>query len=278
MDDAQWRSDDWGVLDTHPDDEIARLSRLVCEEASIPGFIDARRFALEALRLEPGSTLVELGVGPAPYAGVTMPLLGPTGTWIGIDSTSGFVRDAQVRAAQVGGCQAQFHCADARSVPLPSASADAAIADKLLIHVAPISQVVREMVRIVRPGGWVAACDAEGDALFVHASDLSLSRRILRHCAELRPTSNAASLAAEEFSREGLVDVQRRGFMIVMSDKSFSFVPHIVEHWAARSAAAGVITDLEAQTWLRDVLGKEETSSVLVCFPLIVTWGRKPQA
>ncbi|MGQ0532126.1 MAG: methyltransferase domain-containing protein [Caulobacteraceae bacterium] len=276
MDDAHWKSDDWGVLNTHPDDEIARLSQLVCEEASIPGFIEARRFALEALRLKQGATLVELGVGPAPYAEVTMPVLGPTGTWIGIDSTAGFVRDAHARAARVGGCQAHFQCADAREAPVASGSADAAFADKLLIHVAPISRVVREMVRIVRPGGWVAACDAEGDALFIHASDLSVSRRILRHCAQVRPTSNAASLAAEAFAREGLVDVERRGFMILMSDTSFAFVPHIVRHWASRAAAAGAITAEEGQNWLRDVLGKEETNSVLVCFPLIVTWGSKP--
>jgi ubiquinone/menaquinone biosynthesis C-methylase UbiE len=276
MDDVHWKSDDWGGLNAYPDKEIARLSRLVCEEASVPEFILARRFAHEALRLKQGDTLVELGVGPAPYAEVTMPALGPTGKWIGIDSTAGFVRDAQERAALVGGCQTLFKCADAREAPVESGSADAAFADKLLIHVSPISQVVREMVRIVRPGGWVASCDAEGDALFIHASNLSVSRRILRHCAEVRPTSNAASLAAEAFAREGLVDVERRGFMILMSDTSITFVPLIVRHWAARAAAAGVITAEEEQDWVSDVLGKQETKSVLICFPLIVTWGRKP--
>ena len=273
---AAWKSDDWGALDRFSASELARHARLVLEESSVPHFISAREGVLAGLHLKPGSILVELGAGPGPYADVTAGFLGSRGRWIVSDSTFGFVREGRRRLHGRAEPPTEFLCADARMVPIRSGSADAVLADKVLIHVSPIADVVAEMVRVVRPGGWVGSCDAEADAIFIHSSNLGLTRRVLRHCADRRPTPNAASLAAEVFAAAGLTSVTRHGYMCTMSDIEHPFVTSIVRHWAQRCVSEGAISAGEAEAWIDDVLGKAKTDSLLVTFCLVATWGQRP--
>jgi ubiquinone/menaquinone biosynthesis C-methylase UbiE len=68
----------------------------------------------------------------------------------GIDLSSGMLMKAQQRGLRV----AQ---ASATALPLPTASIDVAYSFKVLAHIPDIEGALREMARVVRPGGWVLA-------------------------------------------------------------------------------------------------------------------------
>ncbi|HEU4735314.1 MAG TPA: class I SAM-dependent methyltransferase [Kofleriaceae bacterium] len=68
----------------------------------------------------------------------------------GIDLSSGMLMKAQQRGLRV----AQ---ASATALPLPTASVDVAYSFKVLAHIPDIQGALREMARVVRPGGWVLA-------------------------------------------------------------------------------------------------------------------------
>ena len=68
----------------------------------------------------------------------------------GIDLSGGMLR----RAAERGLAVAQ---ASATALPIATASVDVAYSFKVLAHVADIGAALREMARVVRPGGWVLA-------------------------------------------------------------------------------------------------------------------------
>ncbi|HET7504488.1 MAG TPA: class I SAM-dependent methyltransferase [Kofleriaceae bacterium] len=68
----------------------------------------------------------------------------------GIDLSSGMLMKAQQRGLRV----AQ---ASATALPLPTASIDVAYSFKVLAHIPDIQGALREMARVVRPGGWVLA-------------------------------------------------------------------------------------------------------------------------
>src|SRR5512144_464570 len=69
---------------------------------------------------------------------------------IGIDLSGGMLRKAQQRGLGV----AQ---ASATDLPVATASVDVAYSFKVLAHVPDIRGALREMARVVRPGGWVLA-------------------------------------------------------------------------------------------------------------------------
>ncbi|HEX2691541.1 MAG TPA: class I SAM-dependent methyltransferase [Kofleriaceae bacterium] len=69
---------------------------------------------------------------------------------LGIDLSGGMLQKAQQRGLHV----AQ---ASATALPLPAASVDVAYSFKVLAHIPDIQGALREMARVVRPGGWVLA-------------------------------------------------------------------------------------------------------------------------
>src|SRR3954470_6904704 len=68
----------------------------------------------------------------------------------GIDLSAGMLMKAQQRGLQV----AQ---ASATALPIATASIDVAYSFKVLAHIPDIQGAMREMARVVRPGGWVLA-------------------------------------------------------------------------------------------------------------------------
>jgi ubiquinone/menaquinone biosynthesis C-methylase UbiE len=85
------------------------------------------------------------------------------GTGLILDRVAAFAREAHgidlsagmlARAAQRGLGVAQ---ASATELPVQTASVDVAYSFKVLAHIPDISGALREMARVVRPGGWVLA-------------------------------------------------------------------------------------------------------------------------
>jgi SAM-dependent methyltransferase len=68
----------------------------------------------------------------------------------GIDLSAGMLAHARARGLAV----AQ---ASATELPIASASVDVAYSFKVLAHIPAIEAALREMARVVRPGGWVLA-------------------------------------------------------------------------------------------------------------------------
>jgi SAM-dependent methyltransferase len=72
----------------------------------------------------------------------------------GFDPSAGFLQFARRRLSHPA---VTFAVADARSLPLPSTSVDAAVAGLVINFIPDPSAGVREMARVTRPGGTVAA-------------------------------------------------------------------------------------------------------------------------
>jgi len=94
-----------------------------------------------------GKTILEVGCG-------TGLILHRTARFarhaIGIDLSAGMLVKAQQRGLRV----AQ---ASATALPIATASVDVAYSFKVLAHIPDIQGALREMARVVRPGGWVLA-------------------------------------------------------------------------------------------------------------------------
>lgn len=73
---------------------------------------------------------------------------------IGVDASPDYVDYAKTRIAHAG---ARFRVGDARSLPLDTHSADAAVAGLVLNFVPEPARALADMARVVRPGGFVAA-------------------------------------------------------------------------------------------------------------------------
>jgi SAM-dependent methyltransferase len=118
-------------------------------------------YVLAALLLRPGQTLVDLGCG---RGGPGLWLAGEARAGlIGIDGSEVAVADARERARLFPGVSsARFEVADVTATGLPQQIGDAAVSIDVLQLVDDQPAMLREMARLLRPGGRAVLTTWEG--------------------------------------------------------------------------------------------------------------------
>jgi SAM-dependent methyltransferase len=118
----------------------------------------APRFA-DAAGIRPGQRTLDVGCGPGALTALLLDRLGVDGV-AAVDPSEPFVAAARRRLPGV-----DVQVASAEALPFADDSFDAALAQLVLHFVGDPEQGVRELARVTRPGGTVAACtwDSRGD-------------------------------------------------------------------------------------------------------------------
>lgn len=114
---------------------------------------------LDQLRLRPGDAAIDLGCGPLGVLHLLHERVGPGGRVVGLDADETHVATAGAVAAGDGLTAVEVVHGDARKTGLPGESFDVVHARLLLINIPQPADVVAEMVRLARPGGWVAGLE-----------------------------------------------------------------------------------------------------------------------
>jgi len=128
-------------------DWLARLPDEVWASAAAVG----NPFSLGPIR--PGETVLDLGCGAGADLCIAALLVGPGGCAIGVDITPAMVAKARDNAARMGLHQVEVHEADMTRIPLENNSVDVVIANGSINLSLDKECVLKEIHRVLRPGG-----------------------------------------------------------------------------------------------------------------------------
>jgi len=115
-----------------------------------------RAAAIRRAHLHPQMAVADVGAGTGFIAAGLAPLVKHVHL---LDGSAAML--AQARQNLAGADNVEFHLADGLSLPLPDASVDAVFANMYLHHCPDPLAAIREMVRILRPGGRLVITDAD---------------------------------------------------------------------------------------------------------------------
>lgn len=114
-------------------------------------FQSGREMAPRLLRLFPGAKLLEVGVG----TGLSLPLLPRDIEITGIDLSQKMLDKARARVARLGMTHVKLIKMDATTLDFPNESFDRVLAAYFISTVPEPVRVVKEMMRVCRPGGYL---------------------------------------------------------------------------------------------------------------------------
>ena len=140
--------------------------------------------AVADLGLRTGDRVLDAGCGTGRALPALRSAVGPSGVVLGVDLTPAMVQ-AAVRAGRDR--YARLLLADVAALPLRPGSLDAVFAAGLIAHLPSPEDNLRELVRVVRPGGVLALFHPIGRAALAARQGRRITPEDLRAEANLRP-------------------------------------------------------------------------------------------
>jgi ubiquinone/menaquinone biosynthesis C-methylase UbiE len=125
--------------------------------------------------LRPGLDLLDVGCGPGTITVDLAARVAP-GNVVGVDSSADVIAQATALRHQGGAANVTFSVVDAYALPFDDASFDVVHAHQVLQHVSDPVGMLREMHRVLRPGGLVAVRDSDFAAFMWAPADPMMDR------------------------------------------------------------------------------------------------------
>jgi SAM-dependent methyltransferase len=114
------------------------------------------RATVALLALPPGAQVLDVGCGTGASAIPAAEAVGPTEHVLGVDLAEGLLALARAKAAAQGLTNAEFRLGDMTALGFPDGQFDAVISVFSIFFVADMATQVRELWRMVKPGGQLA--------------------------------------------------------------------------------------------------------------------------
>jgi len=225
-----------------PDDYLLRLAAM--DEARA-----YKKLAASELGIAGGDTVLDIGCGPGADLPDMAAAVGRAGRVIGLDIDAASLAMAASRTR--GLPHVLLTRCDAHDLGVADAVADRVYADRVGQHLADPLGALREVKRVLRPGGTAVFAEPDWDTLVIDHPDLGIARAYSRFVADrvVRNGCIGRQLPALA-SRAGLVVRRIIPMTSVSSDATAADKVLGLQRVTERAASAGYFTPEQARRWL----------------------------
>jgi ubiquinone/menaquinone biosynthesis C-methylase UbiE len=234
-----------------------------------------KRETFSLMRLEAGASAADVGCGTGEDARQLADVVGRSGCVVGFDISEAMLKEASSRHG-ASGSNIRFIQSGADDLKAPSSSFDAIRADRVLTHVHDVAAALREMMRVVKPGGRVVVSEPDMLGCWVNNAHHATSARILQAIAHSCASPFAARELYHHFRDAGLADVRLLLRPVALTDPQSA--DNILRFGTAieTMVAKGGLDAGEARAWLADFEERRRTGRFLGGATIFILVGVKP--
>jgi len=192
-------------------------------------------------QLNPGEIVLDLGSGGGIDVLLSARRVGPTGFAYGLDMTDEMLEVAEKNKAEAGAENVKFLKGHIESIPLPDNSVDVIISNCVINLSADKDQVLREALRVLKPGGRFAVSDVVVDGELPEAVRKDMELYVGCVAGALERNDYLAKLIAAGFQDASIEPTRRYQFSAIEGS------------WAPKGVAG--MTDQEKQAIDGKIMG-----------------------
>lgn len=238
-------------------------------------FQEIKRRTLEIMRISTGDVAVDVGCGTGEDVCTIGRLVSSTGRAIGVDISSTMIKTARQRAVATHS-QATFVQADVFRLPFRHESIDALRAERLLQHTRDADRAVRELVRVVRPGGRIVSWEGDLDLFIVDAPDYEASRVVQRLACDQFLNGAIGHRLHRMFLDAGLIEVGSTPLLYTITD--FDLIESALDFNACVTLAVSrrLLDEARAIRWIESLSSANRAGRFRSVAGGFITFGCKP--
>jgi ubiquinone/menaquinone biosynthesis C-methylase UbiE len=237
---------------------------------------------LDRVGLRPGDSAIDVGCGPRGIIEMLCKRVSPGGRVAGLDSDPAHVAMASELVGHGGLGGVEMIEADARHTGVAGGSFDLVHARTLLITVPEPAEVLAELVRLARPGGWVAGLEPDCEASIYYPRHPAFDR--LRELFAIAFARNGADPLIgrrldELYRQAGLEDVatEARAAAYPLGHSRRTITVDLVRAMHPQIVALGAADQRELDDLDAAARAHLDRPDVLVVPGIMfLAWGRKP--
>jgi ubiquinone/menaquinone biosynthesis C-methylase UbiE len=235
------------------------------------------RIMLDLIGVGAGWSCVDLGCGPRGITDLLSEQVGAAGRVIGVDRNEEFLAHARSRAA----ANVEYRHGDASNTGLPGAAFD-------LVHMRFVAAVtsdpgslLREAVRLVRPGGVVALQEPDSDTMACYPPHPAWDRLLAAMEGAFAGVGADLHIARQLhtlLAQAGLTDIRYRPFLLGLraADPMVDHLPATIESLRGAILKLGLLSEAELPQVLAQCRAHlRDPGTVVRSFMVAQVWGRK---
>ena len=218
--------------------------------ASQPGYVAFRDAYFARLPLASAPRVLALGCGTGVEVRALRQRPEFNGTIVGLDHSPHFIGKARRLSAKEGlDRDVEYRVGDAHQLDLPNESFDIVLAHTLVSHLTDPLGVLREVQRVVKPGGVVAIFDGDYASLTLSHSDPDLAKRVEEVILEMITNNPRVMRDMPRLLEEAMLELVGTTPHIYAEVGRGSFFANFSESYAAVLKSSGMLPEDDVERW-----------------------------
>jgi len=262
-----------GFRDVDGNSDFGKLEACLRFMEGLSGFKAYKKVSIEKLRLKRGDTVVDLGCGLGFDVDRIANIVSPGGAGIGIDNSEKLLDAARTAFGDRKGVS--FIRGDIHDLNLPDNSVDGIRVDRTLQHVQDPQKVISEMVRVLKPGGWMVCAEPDWSTFVIDAGNNEVPDAIVRTWKSSCRNPWIGRQLLKRVRAEGLENTWADGR--ILSADGLKAADTVFDIYA--TAEKVKVKDKEISqvldAWIDELQKSEEREGVIACVTIFLAGGQK---